>query len=554
MQINKIGIKNRYIIPAVMSIPLIVTSACGGKSEQNNIPTEPQNNEYKIPYGPQQDEYIAQAPKKSKGNGILFPGAGFLVGLGLVGTISKVKERKDKIKLEKEVKEQFYKNNPSINNFEPIKGEKELALFVKRRNPLYGFYASIVNIPPDLYSEQVDVEDYMKKVFEFTKYYPDRKKILIDSIKSLSDVRLAPEERAYVFLYMLGKGISTDEEWGYNYEYIPLNSCASYDDIVHRIQIKHVLEMAQSSQTRAESEEDTETEAATKGESRRMSVSQKSQAVHKISFKDVGGQDKAIDQLKKGILYPVKYPEAFSDTNLEHGFVLYGPPGTGKTLLAKALSNEADAHFIKIDGPELESKWVGETEENWRKIFDEARQNEPSIIFIDEFDSIASKRGKGDIYGDKALNQLLALISDIRPDEQIFIIAATNRLDNIDPAFIRSGRLGTHIELKSPDTEDAVRSIFEIHIAGKKIDKDVNKNEIAKELFKLRPSGADIAHIVNEARENTFTRLDIYKKMDDDTLTKSDIANITINTQDFLKAIEDFNKKKFSKTPIGFGK
>ena len=541
MNVSKIGIRNRFIIPAVMSIPLIVTSACGAKSDKNNIPTEPQNNEYRIPYGPQQDEYIAQAPKKSKGNGILYPGAGFLVGLGLVGIMGKMSEKKTTAKL----KEQFYKNNPSINNIEPIEGEKELKKFKARREPLNKFHADMQKIPYDLYSEKIDIEDYMKKVFEFTKYYPDRKNILVESVKALSDLRLKPEERAYVFMYMLGKGISTEEEWGYNYEYTYLNYCESYDEIVHKIQIMRLIEMHQKNMamTEADDEFDTDSEKKTKQETG-----------YKVHFNQVGGQDKAIDQLKKGILYPVKYPEAFKDTHLEHGFVLYGPPGTGKTLLAEALSNESKAYFVKINGPELESKWVGETEENWRKIFDEARQNEPSIIFIDEFDSIASKRGKGDIHGDKALNQLLALVSDIRPDEQIFIIAATNRLDNIDPAFIRSGRLGTHIELKSPDTEEAVKSIFEIHISGKKIDKDVNSASISKELFNLRPSGADIAYIVNEARENSFSRLKIYEKMDNDSLTDDDIANITINTEDFMKAIDDFHKKKFSKTQIGFGK
>ena len=529
MQVNKIGIKNRYIIPAIVSIPLMVSSACNSKSAREDVIPETK-----------QDTYITQPPKESKGKGLLFPGAGFLIGFGLVGIMGKIKEKKSEAKL----KEQFYKNNPSINNFEPIEGKKALKNFDARRKPLDLFLADILRIPYDLYSEKVDIEEYMKLVSEFTKYYPDRKKILVDSIKALSDFRLKPEERAYVFNYMSRKGISTDEEWGFYYEYNFLNSCKSYDDIVHRIQIMRLIEM-QKTQVMEENEnnEDMSSEVERKDNDR-----------YKISFSNVGGQDKAINQLKKGILYPVKYPEAFSDTNLEHGFVLYGPPGTGKTLLAKALSNEADAHFIKIDGPELESKWVGETEENWRKIFDEARQNEPSIIFIDEFDSIASKRGKGDIHGDKALNQLLALISDIRPDEQIFIIAATNRLDNIDPAFIRSGRLGTHIELKAPETEEDVKSILKIHVAGKKIDKNVDTDSISKDLFRLRPSGADIAYIVNEARENAFIRLDIYKKMDNNTLTKSDIANITINTEDFMKAIEDFNKKKFSKTQIGFGK
>ena len=272
----------------------------------------------------------------------------------------------------------------------------------------------------------------------------------------------------------------------------------------------------------------------------------------KVNFSNVGGQDNAIEIIKKNILYPIKYPNAFANKGLEHGFVLYGPPGTGKTLLAEALSNEAQAHFIKINGPELESKWVGETEGNWRNVFDEARKNQPSIIFIDEFDSVASKRGGGDIHGDKALNQLLALISDIAPDEQIFIIAATNRLENIDPAFIRSGRLGTQIETKNPETLEDIKTIFLIHTKNKKLNPDVKVDEFCNKLLKMNLSGADVAYIVNDAYEKSMEREHLYEKMENGTFSDSDINSLSIKMVDLEQAHEEFYKNKFRKPKIGF--
>ena len=273
-----------------------------------------------------------------------------------------------------------------------------------------------------------------------------------------------------------------------------------------------------------------------------------------VNFDSVGGQDKAIAIIKKNILYPIKYPAGFKNTHLEHGFVMYGPPGTGKTLLAEAISNETKAHFIKVNGSELASKWVGGTEENWRNLFKEARENQPSIIFIDEFDGIASNRGKGDVHGDKALTQILGLLSDIKPDEKIFVIAATNRLDNIDPAFIRSGRLGTHIELKAPETERDVLNILSIHLKNQNTDKSVDLNNIANQLFRMNSTGADIAMIVNNAREISMERKHIYEKMENGTFKDSDMEELTITPEDFDNAIQQFKDSKFAKRKVGFNK
>ncbi len=275
----------------------------------------------------------------------------------------------------------------------------------------------------------------------------------------------------------------------------------------------------------------------------------------KLSFADVGGQDNVITALKKGILYPIKYPEAYKNTVVNHGYIMYGPPGTGKTLIAQALANETDAAFIKLNGLELESKWVGESEENWRKLFDSARENQPSIIFIDEFDAVAKKRGGADVYGDKVVNQLLTLMSDVEKNgDDIYVITATNRLDMLDSAITRSGRFGKHIEVTAPNTKDGILKIFDIHTKNKKLADDIDKEKLAAELLKLKTTGADIAHIVNSANENAFERSGIYKKMEEGTLVAADIENLQITYSDFEKAIGEFasSNKKSTRRPVGF--
>ena len=277
----------------------------------------------------------------------------------------------------------------------------------------------------------------------------------------------------------------------------------------------------------------------------------------KLSFADVGGQDNVITALKKGILYPIKYPEVYKNSIVNHGYIMYGPPGTGKTLIAQALANETDASFIKLNGLEMESKWVGQSEENWRKLFDSARENQPSIIFIDEFDAVAKKRGGMDVYGDKVVNQLLTLMSDVEKNgDDIYVITATNRLDMLDSAITRSGRFGKHIEVKAPDTKDGILKIFDIHTKNKALADDVNKEKLAEELLKLKTTGADIAYIVNAAHENAFERSGIYKKMEEGMLKAVDIENLRIVHSDFQQAIKDFavTHNKNTRNPIGFYK
>lgn len=275
----------------------------------------------------------------------------------------------------------------------------------------------------------------------------------------------------------------------------------------------------------------------------------------KLSFADVGGQDSVIDSLKKGIIYPIKYPEAYRNTTVNHGYIMYGPPGTGKTLIAQALANETNASFIKLNGLEMESKWVGASEENWRKLFDTARENQPAIIFIDEFDAVAKKRGGMDVYGDKVVNQLLTLMSDVEKNgDDIFVITATNRLDILDSAITRSGRFGKHIEVKAPNTKDAVLKIFDIHTKNKALDKDFPKDLVADELLNMQATGADIAYIVNGANEHAFERAGIYEKMENGTFTQSDMENLRLSYEDFQAAMSEFlsGKNNVSRKSVGF--
>ena len=277
-----------------------------------------------------------------------------------------------------------------------------------------------------------------------------------------------------------------------------------------------------------------------------------------LTFADVGGQDAAIRDLKKGILYPVKYPEAYKNSVVNHGFIMYGPPGTGKTLIAQALANETNANFVKLNGLEMESKWVGQSEENWRTLFDEARENQPSVIFIDEFDAVAKKRNGQDVYGDKVVNQILTLMSDVEKNgDEIYVIAATNKPDALDEAIKRSGRFGKHIEVKAPDTLDGVSKILDIHTKNKPLATDVDKKELSQKLLGLKTTGADIAHITNTAHENAFERAGIYEKMEAGTFTKEDIDNLTITADDFKKAIAVFAQNSTatkSRRPIGFNR
>lgn len=276
-----------------------------------------------------------------------------------------------------------------------------------------------------------------------------------------------------------------------------------------------------------------------------------------FTFADVGGQDDVIQELKKSIIYPLKYPKAFKGTTLNKGIILYGPPGTGKTLLAEALANECDASFIKLNGLEMENKYIGETEKNWRDKFEQARNAQPCIMFIDEFDAVARKRSGSETarYADKTVNQLLTLLSDLeKSNDQVFVIAATNKLNILDDAVIRSGRFGKHILVPTPKTEGC-KQILNIHTKKLNIDKNFNPDEFAQKLYEANASGADIAFIAEEAGNKAKLKANIFEKMENGTFQDSDMERLIVKAADFEEALADFinnSSKQTSRKEIGF--
>ena len=222
--------------------------------------------------------------------------------------------------------------------------------------------------------------------------------------------------------------------------------------------------------------------------------------VPNVKWEDIGGLERAKQELKEVVEWPLKYPDVFSllNTKPPKAILLFGPPGTGKTMLVKAVANESDANFISIKGPELLSKWVGESEKAVREIFRKAKQSAPCIIFLDEIDSIAPIRSAGldSHVTERVVSQILTEMDGLEELKDVMIIAATNRPDIIDPALLRPGRLDRLIYIQSP-TKEAREAIFKVHLAGKPLGADVSIEELAK--MTEGYVGADIAAIVKEA-------------------------------------------------------
>ena len=219
-----------------------------------------------------------------------------------------------------------------------------------------------------------------------------------------------------------------------------------------------------------------------------------------INWNDVGGLDKIKQELKEAVEWPLKYPESFIRLGIKppKGILLYGPPGTGKTLLAKAVAKESEANFIQVKGPSLLSMWVGKSEEGVRKIFERARQVSPCIIFFDEIDSLAGKRGmeQGQKVTERVLNQILSEMDGIEDLSNVIVIGATNRPDMLDSALLRPGRFDRILLVGAPSKEGR-ENILNIHTKNMPLAKDVNKHKIVE--MTEGYVGADIESLVREA-------------------------------------------------------
>jgi len=231
------------------------------------------------------------------------------------------------------------------------------------------------------------------------------------------------------------------------------------------------------------------------------------QKLPRISYEDIGGLKDEIKQVREMIELPLKHPELFDKMGIEppKGVLMHGPPGTGKTLIAKAVANESNANFYTLSGPEIMSKYYGQSEENLRKIFEEAIENAPSIIFIDEIDSIAPKREEthGDVER-RVVAQLLAIMDGLEERGKVIVIGATNRVNAIDPALRRPGRFDREIEIGIPDRKGR-KEILEIHTRGMPLAKDVNLDRLAEMTHGY--SGADLEALCKEAAMRALRKI-----------------------------------------------
>lgn len=259
--------------------------------------------------------------------------------------------------------------------------------------------------------------------------------------------------------------------------------------------------------------------------------------VPSVTFADIGGIDDIVKQVREVIELPLVAPEIFKHYHIKphKGVLLYGPPGCGKTLIAKAIANEIKAHFITVNGPEILNKYVGQSEENLRKIFDEAKKYSPTVIYFDEFDSISTTRdADGNPLMASVVNQLLTLMDGVDETTQVCAIASTNRIDMIDEAIKRPGRFDYVVEIKNP-SPDGCKSIFNIHIKDMPVASTFDVEEFV-EKYLIGCSGADIAFVASEAAYNSIRRtIDITDIFNHPEKFIASMDNVIIES-DFVKA------------------
>ena len=261
--------------------------------------------------------------------------------------------------------------------------------------------------------------------------------------------------------------------------------------------------------------------------------------VPKITYEDIGGLKEEIRKIREMVELPLKYPELFERLGIEapKGVLLYGPPGTGKTLLAKAVANETNAAFFSISGPEIMSKYYGESEERLREIFRQAEENAPSIIFIDEIDAIAPKREEvtGEVEK-RVVSQLLALMDGLKPRGRVVVIGATNRPNALDPALRRPGRFDREIEIGVPNKQGRLE-ILQIHTRNMPLAPDVDLEKIASITHGF--VGADLAALCKEAAMRALRRILPEIDFEKDTIPAEILNKIVVKMDDFMEALKD---------------
>ena len=257
-----------------------------------------------------------------------------------------------------------------------------------------------------------------------------------------------------------------------------------------------------------------------------------------VSYEDIGGLENEVKKIREMVEIPLKRPELFKQLGISapKGVLLHGPPGTGKTLLAKAVANETNAHFIVINGPEIMSKYVGGSEEQLRELFEEAEENSPSIIFIDELDAIAPKRAEvtGDVER-RTVAQLLTLMDGLKSRGEVVVIGATNRPDAIDEALRRPGRFDREIEIGVPD-KDERKEILEVHTRRMPLDDDVNLDEITEVTHGF--VGADLEALCKEAAMRVLRRV-LPDIQTDKEVPAEVLEQMVLHKQDFKEALKE---------------
>ncbi|BCU70478.1 CDC48 family AAA ATPase [Stygiolobus caldivivus] len=259
----------------------------------------------------------------------------------------------------------------------------------------------------------------------------------------------------------------------------------------------------------------------------------------RVTYEDIGGMKHIIQKIRELVELPLRHPELFKRLGIEppKGILLYGPPGVGKTLLAKAVANETEAYFTSINGPEIMSKFYGESEQRLREIFEDAKKHAPAIIFIDEIDAIAPKRDE--VIGEverRVVAQLLTLMDGLENRGNVIVIAATNRPNAVDPALRRPGRFDRELEIPLPDKQGRLE-ILQIHTRSMPLSKDVDLQKLADMTHGY--TGADLSALVREAAMNALRRYLQMIDLSQDKIPPEILEKMEVNMDDFLKAFKD---------------